>query len=1054
MFNAILRFSVYHRWLVLLLTGVVGCVGIFSISRLTIDAVPDITNVQVQIFTEVPGYSPLEVEQRITTPLEQMMSGLPGLEYFRSLSRYGLSQLTIIFRDGTDIYFARQLVAQRVQEAQSRLPAGVTSVLGPVATGLGEIFTYSVEADAAAAKPLSEMEIRELQDWVIKPQLRTVPGVVEVNSVGGFSKQFVVAPDLEKLRAHSITLDELLAALAANNASVGAGFIEQNGEQFLVRVPGQVAGVQGLREIVVGVIDGLPLTVGQLAAVDAGADLRTGAATENGREVVLGTVFMIMGGNGRDVSQAVTHRLEEIKKALPEGVVVRTLYNRTDLVNATINTVSRNMIEGALLVMLVLFVMLGSFRAAVITACVIPLSMLITVIGMVKGGVSANLMSLGALDFGLVVDGAVILVENCIRRIALREREISRPLNQEERLSVVYQASSEVRQSTTFGEMIIMVVYVPILALTGIEGKMYHPMALTVLFALCGAFILSLTFIPAAVAVGVARIRAEHEAGWLLRIQAQYQRALAVVFRYPLRLVAVVCLFTFGSLIAGSRLGSEFVPSLDEGDVALHALRVPGTSLSQAVVMQHQLEKEIRRMPEVRDVFAKIGTAEIATDPMPPSVADGFVMLHPRAQWPNPRKTKQQFVHELEELVQSIPGNNYEFTQPIQMRFNELIAGVRSDLAVKIFGDSLEVLLAEAQKIEHILSAIPGAADVKVEQVTGLSTVSVIPRREVLARYGIPVSEVQKLVQISMAGKQAGDIFAGDRRFPVMVRLSEKDRQSLDTLSSLPVVLPPRQAEPTEDISMKSSSISSGAHQAFSINLGDVADISVDQGPNQISREDGKRRVIVTANIRDRDIGSFVQDAQRRIAGEVTLPAGYWIRWGGQYENLLSARSRLMIVVPVVLMVIFLMIYATFRSVRDSLLISTGIPFALTGGVFALWVRGIPFSISAAVGFIALSGVAVLNGLVLVSFINRRIEESGASVEACLEGAVTRLRPVLMTALVASLGFVPMAISLGTGSEVQRPLATVVIGGILSSTLLTLFVLPVLIAWRRGLLRF
>jgi len=1035
----VLTGSIERRWLVLLLTAGMAALGLWSAQRLPIDAVPDITNVQVQINTEAPGYSPLEVEQRVTFPIETAIAGLPRLESTRSLSRYGLSQVTVVFADGTDIYFARQLIGAKLQEVKSALPHGLEPLMGPISTGLGEIFMWTVESEPGATKPdgtpWTPMDLRTVQDWVIRPQIRTVPGVTEVNTVGGLEQQVHVTPDPDALVAYEFTFRDVLRALDRNNASVGAGYIERSGEQYLVRVPGQVADLEQIRSIPIGTRAGIPIYLRDLATVQLGSELRTGAATENGREVVLGTVFMLMGENSRIVSRAVAARLEEVNRTLPDGVVARTVYDRTTLVDATIRTVIRNLTEGALLVVVILFLFLGNVRAALITAMVIPLSMLFTITGMVTNRVSANLMSLGALDFGLIVDGAVIIVENCVRRLAHEQQRVGRLLSLRERLDVVAAASLEVRRATMFGELIIMVVYLPVLTLTGVEGKMFLPMAFTVLIALLGAMILSVTFVPAAVAIFLGGRLAEREnrlVGWAQRAYAPTLRwALA---RPALMVGSAVAMVSLCALLA-TRLGTEFVPSLDEGDVSLHALRIPGTSLTQSIAMQESLERALGALPEVANVFSKIGTAEIATDPMPPSVADTFVLLKPRAQWPNPRKPKAVLVRQLEEVVQRLPGNNYEFTQPIQMRFNELIAGVRADVAVKVFGDDTDQLFATAGEIAAVLRRVGGASDVRVEQVSGLPVLTIAIDRQAIARYGLDVADVQDVVQIAVGGKAAGLVFEGDRRFQLVVRLPEALRGQEEALKRLPIPLP-----------AKDGVVRAGAGPRL-VPLGGVARFEVLTGPNQISRENGKRRVVVTANVRGRDLGSFVEEAERAIAERVTIPAGYWTAWGGQFEQLLSAGRRLRVVVPLALLLILGLLYVSFGTLGDSLLVFTGVPLALTGGVLALWLRGIPLSISAAVGFIALSGVAVLNGLVMITFMNA-LRDGGRTVDdAVFQGATTRLRPVLMTALVASLGFFPMALATGPGAEVQRPLATVVIGGILSSTALTLLVLPVLYRW-------
>jgi len=1025
MIERILSFSIAHRWLVLAVTLGAGVFGAYNYQRLPIDALPDITNVQVQINTEAPGFSPLEAEQRITFPVETAMAGLPRLEQTRSISRYGLSQVTVVFEDGTDIYFARQLVNERIQGAAANLPPGITPSMGPIATGLGEIFLWTVEHDPPVEGDELEqgMSLRTIQDWIVRPQLRTVPGVADVNSIGGYTRQFHVTPDPSKLIAFGLSFRDVLHALSANNANVGAGYIERGGEQYLVRAPGQVTSIEDLRRLVVGTHDGVPVYLTDIGDVILGRELRTGAATEDGREVVLGTVFMLMGENSRVVSQRVADRMAAINETLPDGVRAKTVYDRSTLVDATIATVRHNLALGALLVIVVLFLFLGNIRAALITACVIPLSMLFAITGMVEWGVSGNLLSLGALDFGIIIDGAVIIVENCIRRLTLRQQELGRVLTRAERFETVFGASREVRKATMFGEVIIMIVYLPILTLTGVEGKMFYPMAFTVLAALIGAMILSITFVPAAVAMFVTGRLSERENPIVAAATRVYRPALGAALRHRTATVVAAGALLVVSGVMATRLGSEFLPSLDEGDLLVHALRIPGTSLSTAVEMQHALERKLKTYPEVDYVFSKIGTAEIATDPMPPSVADTYVMLKRPADWPDPGRTKASLLRQLETDLLTLPGNNYEFIQPIQMRFNELIAGVRSDVAVKVHGDDMATLEEVGAGIEAILAATPGASDVTLEQTTGLPVLTIQVNRATIGRLGLNVADVQDVVEVAIGGRTAGQVFEGDRRFDIIVRLPEAQRTDIEGLQRLPVPLP--------------------AGGGF-VPLGQVATFDVAPGPNQISREDGKRRVVVTANVRDRDIGSFVADAEQRIAENVDIPAGYWTTWGGEFEQLLSARQRLTVVVPLAVALIFALLFVTFGNVREALLVFTGVPLALTGGVFFLWIRGIPFSISAAVGFIALSGVAVLNGLVMLSFI-KRLRSDGASLDdAVFEGAIERLRPVLMTALVASLGFLPMALATGTGAEVQRPLATVVAGGILSSTILTLLVLPVL----------
>ena len=1031
MFERIIRFAIEHRWLVLLASLAMAALGAFSYQKLPIDAVPDITNVQVQINTKAPGYSPLETEQRVTYPIETVMAGLPGLEQTRSLSRYGLSQVTVIFKDGTDIYFARQLVNERIQGARSQLPVGVEAEIGPISSGLGEIYLWTVESQPGAKKPdgspYTPTDLREIQDWVIKPQLRNVAGVTEINTIGGFNKEYHVTPDPARLASYGITLADIVNALDRNNANVGAGYIERRGEQYLIRAPGQVRSIDDIGNVVLRNEGSVPVRIKDVAAVELGRELRTGAATDNGKEVVLGTVFMLLGENSRTVSQAVAKKMEAINKTLPAGVHAVTVYDRTTLVDKAISTVKKNLLEGAVLVIVILFLFLGNIRAAVLTAMVIPLSMLFTFTGMVHQKVSANLMSLGALDFGIIIDGAVVIVENCVRRLAHTQEQKGRPLTRAERLHEVFLASQEARRPLLFGQLIIMIVYLPIFALAGVEAKMFHPMAFTVVIALVGAMILSMTFVPAAVALFIGDKVSEKEnalMGWARRAyEPALRRAMAAK---PLVLTFAAVTVLLSALLA-TRMGSEFVPSLNEGDFSVQTLRIPGTSLSQSVAMQQQLESAIKaRFPEVERVFARTGTAEIASDPMPPNISDAYVMLKPASEWPEPRKTRDELLAAVKDVVEKLPGQNYEFSQPIQLRFNELISGVRSDVAVKVFGDDMEVLNQTAQKIAGVLQGIAGSAEVNVEQTTGLPMLSVLIDREKTARYGLNVQDVQNTLATAVGGREAGTMFEGDRRFDIIVRVPEAVRSDLEAIKRLPVPLPASSAGPRRFIP-----------------LSEVAELSLAPGPNQVSRENGKRRIVVSANVRGRDIGSFVAEAEQAIQ-QVQVPTGYWTVWGGQFENLQSATSRLKIVVPVSLALVFTLLFVMFGNAKDGLLVFTGIPFALTGGIVALWLRDIPLSISAAVGFIALSGVAVLNGLVMIAFI-RNLRESGKGLdEAIFEGAVTRLRPVLMTALVASLGFVPMAIATGTGAEVQRPLATVVIGGILSSTALTLLVLPVL----------
>ncbi|MCK1785238.1 CusA/CzcA family heavy metal efflux RND transporter [Pseudomonas sp. TNT11] len=1038
MFERLIQFAIEQRIIVLLAVLLMAGVGIASYQKLPIDAVPDITNVQVQINSAAPGFSPLETEQRITFPIETAMAGLPGLQQTRSLSRSGLSQVTVIFKDGTDLFFARQLVNERLQVAREQLPSGIETAMGPISTGLGEIFLWTVEAEEGARKddgtPYTPTDLRVIQDWIIKPQLRNVPGVAEINTIGGFAKEYQIAPDPKRLAAYNLTLSDLVTALERNNANVGAGYIERSGEQLLIRAPGQVASIDDIANIVITTSGGTPIRVRNVAQVEIGRELRTGAATENGREVVLGTVFMLIGENSRSVSQAVASRLEQINRSLPEGVVAVTVYDRTNLVEKAIATVKKNLFEGALLVVAVLFLFLGNIRAALITAMVIPLAMLFTFTGMFTNKVSANLMSLGALDFGIIVDGAVVIVENAIRRLAHAQQRHGRLLTRSERLHEVFAAAKEARRALIFGQLIIMVVYLPIFALTGVAGKMFHPMAFTVVIALLGAMILSVTFVPAAVALFVTGKVKEEENLVMRSARRVYAPVLDwVMARRPLVFGLAVLTIVATGLVA-SRMGSEFIPSLSEGDFAQQALRVPGTSLTQSVQMQQQLEKTLMaQVPEIERVFARTGTAEIASDPMPPNISDSYVMLKPKDQWPDPQKSRETLIADIQRASAIVPGSAYELSQPIQLRFNELISGVRSDVAVKVFGDDMAVLNATAGEIAETLQGLKGASEVKVEQTSGLPVLTINIDRDKAARFGLNVGDVQDTIAVAVGGRQAGTLYEGDRRFDMVVRLSDALRTDIDGLSRLLIPVP--------------ALAGNASGQLGFIALSQVASLDLVLGPNQISRENGKRLVIVSANVRGRDIGSFVQEAEAAITAQVKVPAGYWTTWGGQFEQLKEASDRLRIVVPVALLLVFGLLFMMFNNLKDGLLVFTGIPFALTGGIMALWLRDIPLSISAGVGFIALSGVAVLNGLVMIAFI-RNLREEGRSLSMAInEGALTRLRPVLMTALVASLGFIPMALATGTGAEVQRPLATVVIGGIISSTLLTLLVLPALYHW-------
>lgn len=1027
LFDRIIQFSIRNAIWVMLFVVAWIAIGIFSYQKLTIDAVPDITNVQVQINSQANGFTALEVEQRITYPIENAMSGMSNLEQTRSVSRYGLSQVTIIFKDGTDIYWARQLINQRLQEAKSALPENVEPQMSPISTGLGEIYQWVIKAEPNAKKPdgtpYTAMDLREVQDWIVRPQLQRVEGVAEVNSIGGYEKTYIVAPDLTRLQQIQISVAELEQALQDNNGNRGAGFIEDNGQQLTVRVPGLLSSVQDIENVTISTKNGLPIRVSDVALVSIGHDLRTGGATYNGEETVLGTAMMMMGENSKSVAQAVDQKVQEIQQSLPKGVVIETVYDRSHLVDKAIKTVAKNLVEGAILVIVILFIFLGNFRAALITACVIPLSMLFTLTGMAEQKISANLMSLGALDFGIIVDGAVVIVENCIRRLAEAQQHKGRKLTRSERFTEVFLAAKQARRPLIFGQIIIMVVYFPIFALEGVEAKMFHPMAMTVVLALVGAIILSITFVPAAIALFLTGDVKETESRWMTSLKNGYAKLLdqAYAFKYVVVTAAISILLL--TAVMSTRVGTEFSPTLSEGDFALQLLRAPSTGIEESLRIQEGLEKQLlKEFPEIKAIFSRTGTAEVATDVMPPNISDSVVLLKPHDQWANQDETIDDLRARMLEFVEKIPGNNSEFSQPIELRFNELISGIRSDVGIKIFGDDMQTLNQEAEKIAEKLKKIEGASEVKVEQTDGLPVLNVDIDHALAAQYGLSVKSIQDLVATSIGGQNVGEILQGDRRFDFVIRLDESMRTP-QQLAMLPIQLP----------------------NGGLIQLQDVAKVENILGISQVSRENGKRRVVVTANVRDRDLGSFVQEMQQELKQQV-LPAGYWLGYGGQFENLASAKARMQIVIPMAFIIIFVLLMAVFNNVKDSLLVFSGVPFALSGGLMALWLRDIPVSMSAGIGFIALSGVAVLNGLVMLTFI-KELREKFDVHTATWSGAVLRLRPVLMTACVASLGFIPMALATGTGAEVQRPLATVVIGGIISSTFLTLLILPVLYRW-------
>jgi cobalt-zinc-cadmium resistance protein CzcA len=1052
MIKAVLSFSIAKRWVVMVLSAIVVALGAWALARLPIDVVPDITNNQVQINTLAPALSTAEVEKQVTVPLETALAGMPRLESTRSLSRNGFSQITAIFDDKADIYFARQQVSERLSEARSALPPNTEPRMGPISTGLGEIYMWTVQyAEPPQVKPARtgpqsdgsyitpegqrlvtpverEAYLRTVQDWIVRPQIKSVSGVAGVDAIGGYSKQYQVQPDAARLASYGFSFADVAKALEENNVSRGARYIERNGEGIAVRSTGRIQTLNHLANVVVATRGGKPIRISDVATTAIGGETRTGSASVNGDEGVIGTALMLIGGNSRTVAAAVDARLTQLSHSLPPGIEIKPLLNRTELVDATIQTVAKNLLEGAVLVIIVLLVLLGNLRAAVITAAVIPVAMLMTAIGMVETRISANLMSLGALDFGLLVDGAVIITENCLRHLAERQHKLGRLLTQSERLEAVRYAAQEMIRPSVYGQAIIILVYVPLLSFTGVEGKMFEPMALTVILALASAFILSLTLVPAAIAIFVTgRVTGKDNAavGWL---KQHYEPLLRKAVARPTPVIVGAGLLICLSFVLFMRLGQEFIPSLDEKNIAINALRIPSTALAESQRMQLDVEKAIAKLPEVEIVFSKTGTAEVASDPMPPNASDTFVIFKPTGQWPDPSLSKDELLRRISDALEKLPGQVYEFTQPIQMRFNELLAGVRGDIAVKVFGDEFEPMLHAANQIAAALRSTRGATDIKVEQINGLPTLDIAINRGEIARLGLSVAAIQSVIGAAIGGQEAGMVFEGDRRFEIVVKLPEGRRADLEVLRNLPVTLPP---------------LSPGA-AVQTVPLSRVADFRFIEGPNQISREQGKRRVVVTANVRGRDIASVVDEAKSKIDQSVKLPPGYWMTWGGQYENLANARARLMLVVPGCFVLIFLLLFSALGTARDAALVFSAVPLALTGGILALWLRGLPFSVSAAVGFIALSGIAVLNGLVMLSAI-RQLALTMESAAATIEGALTRLRPVVMTALVAALGFVPMALATGTGAEVQRPLATVVIGGLVTATFLTLFVLPALI---------
>jgi cobalt-zinc-cadmium resistance protein CzcA len=1048
----LMALSVRARWAVVLLFLVVAGFGAWQLTKLPIDAVPDITNNQVQINTVERGLSPIEIEKRVTFPIETALAGIPGLETTRSLSRNGFSQVSAIFTDKTDLYFARQQVSERLTQARDTLPEGVQPQIGPVTTGLGEVLMYSVDFTNPGGKGATVRNgqpgwqsdgsfltpegarltdevgraayLRTVQDWIIRPQLRTVQGVAGIDSIGGYAKQYIVEPDPVKLSSYGISYSELAKALEASNLAVGANYFNRGGEAFLLRADARIRDMDEIEDAIVATRGGLPIFVKDVANVKIGGELRTGAASQNGHEAVIGTALMLIGENSRVVARNVGERLDGIGKSLPPGIKVTTVLDRSKLVNATVATVQRNLIEGAILVAAALFLLLGNVRAAIIAVLIIPFSFLMMAIGMNAFRVPGNLMSLGALDFGLIVDGAVIIIENCLARLAHRQEHEGRLLNLRERLEETMRASQEMIKPTVFGQGIILLAFAPLLMFTGVEGKTFSPMAITIMLALVAAFILALTFVPAMVALLIRGKVSEKEVWIIAKAKERYLPLLDKAVARPWPFIGAGFAFFAASMLVFGLLGQEFIPQLDEKNVALASTRVPSVSLEKSLQMQREVERAVTSLPEVELMFSKTGTAEVATDPMPPNISDGFVILKPQEEWPAGVTSKADVLKRIEEKSGTKIGNAFEVSQPIQLRFNELIAGVRGDVAIKLYGDDLDKMGAAAQQIVRVLQSIPGAADVKAEQTSGSPTLDVKFDRAAIARYGLTIEEVADTVAAAMGGREAGLLFEGDRRFEVTVRVPDTTRLSLDALAALPVLLP-----------------QDGDVVRGSVPLSQVAQFRFSEGLNQISRENGKRRVVIQTNVRGRDIGSFVLEAQAKV-DKVAVPAGSYLEWGGQFQNLQAASDRLSIVVPLCFVAIFGLLYMALGGIARAAAVFLAVPLGLAGGVYTLWLTGIAFSVSAAVGFICLAGVAVLNGLVVMSAIRERLEDGIELSQAIIDGCREKMRAVIMTGFVPAIGFVPMALAHGTGAEVQKPLATVVIGGLIAATILTLLVLP------------
>ncbi len=1017
MISRIIEFSLRQRLLVIAMTILIAVLGVSSMNNIPIDALPDVTNIQVQILAQAPGLAPVEVERFVSSPIEISMSGLPHLTEVRSISKYGLAVVTVVFEDGVDIYFARQLVLERLQKARSSLPPSVPEPeMGPITTGMGEIYQYFLESDS-----LDLMDLRTVQDWIIKPQLRTVPGVTEVNSFGGLVKQYHVLVDPQKLLSYDLSLSEVFEAVENNNSVAGGGFLEHASEQYIIRGIGLVQTEHDLENIVVRAEQGSPIYLRNVARITVGSEVRQGAVVMQGRgEVSAAIVMMLKGENSQKVIQRVKEKVEEINKTLPRHVKIHPYYDQTDLISSTISTVRTNLLEGGLLVLAVLLIFLGDLRAGLIVAVTIPLSMLFAFIGMEWLGLAANLMSLGAIDFGMIVDGSVVMVENSVRR--LTHRNTDRTISQ-----VIEEAAVEIGRPILFGILIIIAVYLPILTLQGIEGKMFRPMALTVGFALVGSLLFTLTIIPVLSSFFLRENKSHSEPRIIRWLRGLYTPLLRKAIANKSTTFSCAGLLFLGSIALLPSLGTEFIPELDEGSILVQPIRMPSVSLTESIAMEKQVQQILMQFPEVEFVVGRLGRPDIATDPMGINLSDVYVTLKPKEEWKT-AGTKEELIEKMVEELEHVPGVNYNITQPIAMRVDELVSGVKSDVAVKIFGEDMEVLKHSANEIAEIIRSVPGAEDVSVEQISGQTYLNLYIDRDAIARYGLNVSDVQLVIEVAIGGKVATEVFDGEKRFNVLVRYPEDKRGDIEAIGNSLVNLP------------------SGG----TIPLSQVARVVAEEGPVQVSREFGQRRIVVECNVRGTDVGTFVAEAQQKIERSVSLPPGYSITWGGQFENQQSATRRLMVVFPLSIFIIFVLLFTTFGNLRHSLLILLNLPFALSGGIIALFVRDLTLSVSASIGFIALFGVAVLNGIVLISYCNQLLREGHELTIAVVKGASDRLRPVLMTALVASFGFIPMALSQGTGAEVQRPLATVVIGGLISSTLLTLFVLPALYAWIEG----